>query len=122
MAKILVIDDEQNLQRLVKANLAARGYQVMQAMDGETGLKLAARETPDVILLDLMLPDMSGWDLMAAIKEDPGTHDIPVVVMTALDKKSTQFKGRLAGSAGFLNKPFGIDELLNMVNTVLNSR
>jgi len=122
MVKILVIDDELNLQRLIKANLAARGYQVLAAVDGATGLKLAAQEMPDLIMLDLMLPDILGWDVLASLKENPVTKNIPVVIMTALDEKSPQIKGRLTGRAVYLDKPFGVEELLAALDSIINKK
>jgi DNA-binding response OmpR family regulator len=122
MVKILIIDDELNLQRLIRANLAARGYQVLAAIDGATGLKLAAQEVPDIVLLDLMLPDILGWDVLASLKDNPVTKDIPVVIMTALDEKSPQVKGRLTGRAGYLDKPFGVEELLAVLDSILNKK
>ena len=119
MAKILVIDDELNLRKLVKTNLAARGYQVAVAADGEEGLRLARLERPDLILLDLMLPGMSGWDVLMALKTNQKLRKVPVIIMTAATPEGEEYKIRSMRAAGYLAKPFGADELTRQVKQVL---
>ena len=119
MAKVLVIDDELNLRKLVKANLTARGYQVTVAADGEEGLRLAQLERPDLILLDLMLPGMSGWDVLMVLKTTQKLRKIPVIIMTAVVPEGGEYKIRSMRTAGYLVKPFGVDELMRQVEQVL---
>ena len=119
MPKILVIDDELNLQKLVKVNLAARGYQVLVAADGEEGLKLAQLEYPDLILLDLMMPGMSGWDVLMALKTNRKLQKTPVIIMTASARKDEEDKARSMGAVGYLVKPFGVDELVRQVKLAI---
>ena len=119
MPKILAIDDEQNLQKLVKANLTARGYQVLVATDGEKGLKLAQLEHPNLILLDLMLPGMSGWDVLMALKTNQKLRKIPVIIMTAVLPEGEEYKVRGMRATGYLVKPFGADELTRQVKQAL---
>lgn len=119
MPKVLVIDDEQNLQKLVRVNLSARGYQVIAASDGKRGLKLAQLEHPDLILLDLLMPSISGWDVLTALKADPKLQKVPVVILTAAVREGEEGKARGIGASGYLVKPFGIDELLHHVEQVL---
>ncbi len=119
MTKVLVIDDERNLRKLVKVNLSARGYQVLVAPDGEKGLKLAELECPDLILLDLMLPGMSGWDVLTALKTNQQLQETPVIIMTALARKSDEDKACSMGAVGYLVKPFGVDELMRQVELAI---
>ena len=119
MPKTLVIDDELNLQKMVKANLATRGYQVAVASDGEKGLKLAQLEHPNLILLDLMLPSMSGWDVLMALKTNRKLQKIPVIIMTATMPQNQEYKFPSMRTAGYLVKPFVVDELLHKVKQVV---
>jgi len=119
LAKILVIDDESNLRKLVRVNLTTRGYQVLAAADGERGLKLAELERPDLILLDLMLPGISGWDVLMALKTSKKLHKIPVVIMTATMPEGEEYKMRSMRAVGYLLKPFSVDELIGQVEQVL---
>ena len=121
MPKILVIEDELNIQKLVKANLAASGYQVFVASDGEEGLGLAKLESPDLILLDLMMPGISGWDVLTALKTNPRVREIPVVIMTASAHKDEEDKARSMGAVNYLVKPFSADELLRHVKQVVGA-
>ena len=119
MAKILVIEDEVNLRKLVKANLAASGYQVLVAGNGEEGLKLAQLEHPGLVLLDLRLPGMSGWDILMSLKTDRKPQKIPVVIMTATVPQGQECKFPRMRVAGYLTKPFSTDELLHQVKQAL---
>ena len=112
MSKVLVIDDEQNLLKLAGVNLRARGYQVLTASDGEKGLKLARLEHPDLILLDLMLPGISGWDVLMSLKADRKLRKIPVIILTAAEQQGEENKTRSMKASGYLAKPFGVDQLL----------
>ena len=119
MPKILVIEDELNIQKLAKVNLSASGYQVLVATDGEEGLGLAQMEYPDLILLDLMMPGMSGWDVLIALKADQKLQKTPVIIMTASLREGEKDKARSLGAAGYLMKPYSADELLRQVKQVL---
>lgn len=119
MPKILVIEDELNIQKLVKANLTAGGYQVLVAANGEEGLRLAQAEYPNLILLDLMMPGMSGWDVLMVLKTNQKLRKIPVIIMTAAVPEGEEYKIRSMRAAGYLVKPFSIDELLRQVKQVL---
>ena len=119
MSKILVIEDEANLQKLAKANLTASGYQVLVAGNGEEGLKLAQLEHPNLILLDLRLPGMSGWDVLMVLKTDRKLQKIPVIIMTATVPQGGEYKFPSMRTAGYLVKPFSVDELLRQIKQVL---
>lgn len=119
MPKILVIEDEANIQKLVNANLTDSGYKVFVAGNGEEGLRLAQREHPSLILLDLRLPVMSGWDVLMFLKADRKLQKIPVIIMTATVPENSEFKFPSMRTAGYLVKPFDLDELLGKVKQAL---
>jgi len=119
LPEVLIIEDESNLQKLVKANLTASGYKVLVAADGEKGLELAELERPDLILLDLRMPGMSGWDVLMALKTNRKLQKIPVIIMTATVPDSEEHKIRGMRTAGYLVKPFTADELLRKVKQTL---
>lgn len=122
MSRILAIDDEMNLRKLIGDNLIARGYQVLVADDGKNGLKLAKLECPDLILLDLRMPGMSGWDVLTALKTSEILNEIPVIIMTAAMPDDEDIIIRSMRAASILLKPFGVDELLRQVENVLGKR
>ncbi len=109
-ARILVIDDIDANVRLLEAKLAADYYQVLTATDGITGLTIAASEKPDIILLDVMMPGMDGFQVCRRLKDDPATRHIPVVLVTALDGRADRIAGLEAGADEFLTKP--IDDFI----------
>ena len=119
MPKILVIEDELNIQKLAKANLTASGYEVLVAGNGEEGLRLAQQEHPNLILLDLRLPSMSGWDVLMILKANQKLRKIPVIIMTATVPQGEEYKFPSMRTAGYLNKPFVVDELLRQVKQAL---
>jgi DNA-binding response OmpR family regulator len=109
MVSVLVVDDETDIREAVAELLADEGYQVLDAADGEEALRKARAFHPDVVLLDLMMPGMNGWEFCAQRKGDPDLASIPVIVLSAL--------GRVQGidAAGYLQKPFELDDLLTAV-------
>ncbi|CAN7298316.1 PleD family two-component system response regulator [Phenylobacterium sp. LjRoot219] len=109
-ARILVIDDLEANIRLLQARLSAEYYEVLTATDGPSGIAVAAAETPDIILLDVMMPGMDGFTVCRKLKEDPATRHIPVVLVTALDGRSDRVAGLEAGADDFLTKP--IDDVM----------
>ncbi len=119
MPKILVIEDAPNIRKLVKANLTASGYEVLVAANGEEGLRLAQQEYPNLILLDLRLPGMSGWDILMTLKTNRKLQKVPVIIMTATVPQSEEYKLPGMITAGYLVKPFTVDELLCKVKQVL---
>src|SRR5271170_5557668 len=109
-ARILVIDDIEANVRLLEAKLTAEYYDVLAAFDGPTGLAMAAAEHPDIILLDVMMPGMDGFEVCRRLKDDPLTRHIPVVLVTALDGRADRIAGLEAGADEFLTKP--IDDVM----------
>jgi len=109
-ARILVVDDIEANVRLLEAKLAAEYYDVLTASDGPSALAIASSEQPDIVLLDVMMPGMDGFEVCRRLKEDPATRHIPVVLVTALDGRSDRIEGLEAGADEFLTKP--IDDVL----------
>jgi CheY-like chemotaxis protein len=109
MVSVLVVDDENDIREAVSELLADEGYEVLGAGDGAEALKQLRDHHPSVVLLDLMMPVMNGWEFRAAQKGDPDLSRIPVIVLSAL--------GRASGvdAEGFIQKPFELDELLDAV-------
>jgi len=108
-ARILVVDDVEANVRLLEAKLTAEYYDVISASDGPSALKLAAAEQPDIILLDVMMPGMDGFEVCRRLKDDPVTRHIPIVLVTALDGRQDRVTGLEAGADEFLTKP--LDDL-----------
>src|ERR1700742_191954 len=109
-ARILVVDDIEANVRLLEAKLSAEYYDVLSATDGVTALAMAAADKPDIILLDVMMPGMDGFQVCRRLKDDPATRHIPVVLVTALDGRSDRVVGLEAGADDFLTKP--IDDVM----------
>jgi DNA-binding response OmpR family regulator len=118
--KILVIDDENDLRQFSVWVMEAEGYLALQAADGAAGIKIARQEHPDLILLDIRLPDRSGWEILAELKKSPQLNDIPVVIFTA--SADTVFKGiaRDMGASDYLIKPVSAEILRESVQRVLS--
>ena len=112
---ILVIDDEIDFVDAVKMRLEASGFSVIGAHNGEDGLKAARRETPNLILLDLVMPKINGFETLSQLKSDPATSIIPVIVITAQSDIEYAFDAGKLGAADYLIKPVGMQGLLDLV-------
>lgn len=113
---VLVIEDERRYRELLDLNLGRRGYQVLLAPDGLTGLNLLERDAPDLILLDLMLPDLDGYEVCRRIRE---YSQVPIIMLTARAEEVQKVRGLRLGADDYITKPFGADELLARVEAVL---
>ena len=121
--RLAYIEDEAEMIDLVSLILGRRGYTVMGASGGSEGLDLIRKELPDLILLDLMMPDMDGWDVYHQIKSEELTRDIPVIVITAKALNIDKVLGlRLAKVEDYIAKPFSPQELLERVDRVLSKQ
>ena len=109
MTRVLVVDDEPQIVRALRINLAARGYQVLTAFDGAAALKAAAEGKPDVIVLDLGLPDLDGTEVIAGLR---GWSAVPIIVLSARTDSTDKVQALDAGADDYVTKPFGMDELL----------
>ena len=117
MATVLLIEDDPLFGALVEEVLGHEGYDVAWRTTGPEGLNAATSETPDVILLDLMLPEVDGWTVLRELKRNPVTRATPVIMASAVVDRSTDIERALAQAV--LRKPFGIEELLTTVRNVL---
>ncbi len=121
IAKILVIDDEPEITEILEAFLSNAGHKVVTQNAASKGLEMASEYQPDMIFLDIMMPDMDGYEMCEALKADPKTEDIPVIFLTGKDTADDQGKSFKSGGDMYLKKPFVCERLLEIVNIVLLS-
>lgn len=117
--KILVVDDERDISRLIKARVESAGYSVITAFDGAEALKAVKEQKPDLVLLDVMLPKIDGYQVCRLIKFDEKYRSIPVIMLTARAGDSDKEKAMEAGADGYLTKPFQPEELFLLVGSLL---
>jgi twitching motility two-component system response regulator PilG len=116
---VLVVEDSPTSRKVISMVLSRKGYVVYEAATGEEALRKVAEELPRLILLDAMLPDMTGYDILAQLKQDQHLREIPVVMLTAKDSPVDREKGIRAGSAAYLTKPFNPDKLLSVIGSYI---
>ena len=119
MTRVLVIDDDAPIRLLCRVNLEAERMEVSEAVDGASGLERAREEKPDVILLDVMLPRMDGWQVAERLLEQPETADIPIVFLTARAELGDRARGLEIGGIDYLTKPFNPVELAGQIRELL---
>ena len=119
--KILVVDDERHIVRLVEVNLQRHGYEVVSAFDGVEALEKVKSEKPDMIVLDVMMPRMDGFEVLQNLQADSSTSDIPVIMLTAKAQDADIFKGWQSGVSSYLTKPFNPRELITFVERIFQS-
>jgi len=117
--RILVIDDDPDIVRFVRTNLESEGYAVRTASDGEEGIRLAFSEPPDLVLLDLMMPGVDGFDVLRRLQTSPATTNVSIVLLTARANVRDLVRGLEGGADDYIQKPFDIEELLARVGSVL---
>lgn len=118
--RVVYVEDEQEMIDLVRLILASKGYEVIGANGGRAGLDLIRRELPDLVLLDLMMPDMDGWDVYHHMKADEKTRSIPVIVVTAKAQNIDKVLGlHIAKVDDYIAKPFSPQELVNSIERIL---
>ncbi|KKT29141.1 hypothetical protein A3G55_04585 [Candidatus Giovannonibacteria bacterium RIFCSPLOWO2_12_FULL_44_25] len=121
MKKILFIEDEEALQRTMGEMLEQNSYSILKALDGEAGLKMAKKELPDLILLDLILPKKNGFEVLEELKKDSATKNIPVAVLTNLEGSAEVERALALGATTYLVKAnYKPDELLAKIEVILN--
>ncbi len=116
MKKILVVDDEKKIVEIIQAYLERDGYQVIAAFDGKTALALALKQHPDLVILDLMLPEISGWEVCRMIRKD---SEVPIIMLTARDEVTDKIIGLEMGADDYVTKPFDTKELVSRVRAIL---
>jgi DNA-binding response OmpR family regulator len=117
--RVLVIDDEAPIRLLCRVNLEAEGMQVLEAGDGPSGLEKARAESPDVVLLDVMMPGLDGWRVAEELLDDPRTEAIPIVFLTARAELRDRARGIDLGGIDYVTKPFNPVELAPLVRNLL---
>ncbi|MBR3329104.1 response regulator [Candidatus Saccharibacteria bacterium] len=123
MSKIMVVEDDTNLREIYSIRITAEGYDVVSAGDGEEALALAVREKPDLILSDVMMPKISGFDMLDILRSTPEIANIKVVIMTALSSDDQRQRGEHLGADRYLVKSqVGIEDVINAIHEVLGDK
>jgi len=117
--KILVVDDEIYIVHILDFSLGIEGYEVMTALDGEQALAKVEQDKPDLIVLDIMMPKLDGYETCKALKSNPGTKDIPVILLSAKGRNVDQKVGFEVGADDYITKPFSPRKLVERINAIL---
>jgi len=120
-ASVLVVDDDPEIVAMLSTRLAARGYKVTTAGDGHKALEIAKREHPDVMLLDVMMPGKSGWEVARALKQDAATQGIKIVMVTAIGESVNEITSPLYGADAHIDKPFEFERLEKVIAGLVSS-
>jgi len=120
--KVLMVDDNATNLQVLQATLEGRGYRLLAAKNGAGALAITAKASPDLILLDIMMPEMDGYEVCRRLKADPATFEIPVIFLTALGETEDKVKGLELGAVDYITKPFQPEEVIARVNTHLTLR
>ena len=120
MTKILIVDDEKDIVETLSFMLQAKGYEIISAYDGEEGLKLAKKEKPDLIILDVMMPKINGYKICRLLKYDAKYKNIPIIMVTARSQDNDKLIGEETGANEYITKPFEFSDVLNVINKYTN--
>jgi DNA-binding response OmpR family regulator len=120
-ASILVVDDDPQIVAMLTTRLGKRGYKIATASDGVKALELAKREPPDLVLLDVMMPGKSGWEVARALRQDPVTQHVKIVMVTAIGEKTNEITAPIYGADAHVDKPFEFDKLEKVIAGLLPS-
>lgn len=120
--KVLIVDDTNTLRSLVQIYLLAHGWEFVEAQDGADGLEKARALRPDVVISDVKMPVMDGFELCAAIRSDPALRSIPVVLLTMLGDDASRQRGKLVGASAFLTKPIAPEKLRETVRALVAAK
>lgn len=118
-ASILVVDDDPEIVLMLNTRLSKRGYKVSTAADGHKAIEIAKRELPDVVLLDVMMPGKSGWEVARALKQDPATQHVKIVMVSAIGAKTNEITAPIYGADAHVDKPFEFEQLERVIATLL---
>jgi DNA-binding response OmpR family regulator len=119
MKKILVVDDEEDILHFLELVLGEKGYQVVTASGGHEALTRAQIERPDLVLLDIMMPQMDGWEVLKLLRVDAATADIPVAMLSARTEAKDRVQGLQEGAIDYICKPFSLQELVDKIEAAL---
>ena len=117
--KILVVDDEIYIVHILDFSLGMEGYEVVTALDGEQALERVASERPDLIVLDIMMPKLDGYEVCRAVKSNPATKNVPVILLSAKGRNVDQKIGFEVGADDYITKPFSPRKLVERINSIL---
>ena len=120
--KIAVIDDDPSMVKVLRIMLTSSGYEVVEATSGTRGFMVAKRELPDLVLLDIMMPDVDGFEVCRRLKLDPDTKNIPVIFVSAKTGLEHVEMGLSMGADGYITKPFELKDILDKIEEVVGSR
>jgi DNA-binding response OmpR family regulator len=121
MSKILVVDDERGIVSTLKISLESDNYIVIEAYTGDGAIRKAHREAPDLILLDIMLPDMTGYEICNRIRKDPLTRSIPIIMLTGMLGAADKMAGLDLGADDYITKPFDLNDLKAKIHDMLGN-
>lgn len=116
---VLIVEDNPLNMKLFSAMVAAQGYGVLQATDGLAGLDMAHRDYPDLIIMDIMMPGISGLEAARKLKDDPDTRDIPIIVTSGYGLRGDEEELRASGCDGFIAKPIGVSDFMELVEQLM---
>ncbi|MBA3538965.1 MAG: response regulator [Deltaproteobacteria bacterium] len=116
---ILVVDDDPEIVLMLSTRLGHCGYKITTANDGHRALEHAKRDKPDLVLLDVMMPGKSGWEVARALKQDPATQNIKIVMVTAIGEKTNELTSPLYGADAYIDKPFEFERLESVIGELL---
>ena len=119
MKKILIADDRSEVVELVKVTLEGEGYRTIDASDGKEALEKIGLERPDLVLLDIVMPKMDGFEVLSQLKKDPVLKEIPIIMLTVQGQRVDQEKGKELGVTGYIIKPFSPSALLKRIEEIL---
>ena len=119
MAKILVVDDEEHIVMILKDSLEFSGFHVVTAFNGEEALEMVAKDHPDLIVLDIGMPKLDGWEVCRRLKGNDATKQIPIIILTAYAQMSDKKKGAALGAERFVSKPCDLTYLVEEINALL---
>ncbi|HUH06620.1 MAG TPA: response regulator [Egibacteraceae bacterium] len=122
MARVMAVDDDHVIRGLLEVNLEMEGHDVVTAVDGRDALEKVRVNPPDLLLLDVMMPNMNGWQVAEALKADPSTRDIPIVFLSARAMDTDLRKGEELGVSAYVTKPFDPIDLMELVSRLLEGR
>ena len=116
--RILVVDDDPTVRQVLSLQLESDGHQVSAAVDGESGLQAVQAQRPDLVVLDVMMPGLSGWDVLERLRSDPGSRRVPVLLLTARDLPDDRRRGYELGASAVLSKSYAPQELSDTVQAL----
>ncbi|MFH1753269.1 MAG: response regulator [Candidatus Omnitrophota bacterium] len=118
--KILVVDDESGILDMIKDWLGSKGYEVITALDGEDGLRMAQKENPAIIILDIMMPGIDGFEVLNRLRSSPKSRNKPIIMLTSRRETETIEKAEHRGATDYIMKPFSVEDLLTMVRRYIS--